>query len=472
MGSVWQAFHVDLHASVALKFIRPDSDGGTRSLARFQREARVLAQLRSPHIVQVLDFGVDEQAPYIAMELLTGEDLSVLLARRVTLTPPEMLPLILEAARGLGVAHQAGVIHRDIKPSNLFVVDGQGSSRIKLIDFGIAKVSDGDSSETTEGLVLGSPAFMSPEQARGAQVTTSADVWSLAAVAFRMLTGRAPIEGTSPSDTVVRICTESPPLVSAVRPELGTAFDDVFESAFCRNAQERLVDLQVFARRMREALALYDPNATLPQWENEWSPRGRAPSMNPSVGRSDAEPTKSLAVPALAAGRVGRDSETASISLARNAPASQNAPGSAVAYGGRWTWLIAAAAVLLIGWGTTATRSGAPRPSPGSLRVQQVHLDHSSSQSADQGASLPTPLASAVQSPPPTQPSAAGRSSAEPAQPKPKRAPSPTAKRSRPTVARASSTATDPHEASSSSTRSAPSSPDRDPVFGLPVSEP
>src|SRR5690606_24791701 len=161
---------------------------------------------KSAHIVQVLDFGLDQGAPYLAMEFLHGEDLSVMLDREKTLSPARAYSIILEAARGLAASHGSGVIHRDIKPSNLFVSEHMGRQVVKLIDFGIAKERRVDSNETTQGLVLGSPAYMSPEQARGGALDEATDVWSLAAVAYRILSGRPPIEGYNPNDTVVRIC--------------------------------------------------------------------------------------------------------------------------------------------------------------------------------------------------------------------------------------------------------------------------
>ncbi|HXS18799.1 MAG TPA: serine/threonine-protein kinase [Polyangiaceae bacterium] len=480
MGSVWQAFHIDLHADVALKFIRPDADGAARSLARFQCEARLLAQLRSPHIVQVLDFGVDGTAPYIAMELLHGEDLALLLARRIALPPAETVALILEAARGLMVAHQAGVIHRDIKPSNLYVVDGQGNAKIKLIDFGIAKVSGGDSSETTEGLVLGSPAFMSPEQARGAEVSASVDVWSLAAVAFRMLTGRAPIEGTSPSDTVVRICTESPPLVSSVRPELGTAFDELFESTFRRSIHERLVDLEVFARRFTEALVTHDPKLVVLEGEREPLSGARLATAHQVQPRSATESTKplvqNLAQPTVDRAQ-GRDSETASISLARNAPSSDGAQSVPLVRTRRWAWWGGALAVAMFGWGMAPRWSSAlstpsadappapPEPHRSPSRVAS-QVGESGSGRAPAGSApaaleiVPPQVPSAA-----AQPSAAAHSSAAVHS-------SPAAKRSRPALA--ARTPAPPSSTSPSATEPPREqvSPDIDPVFGLRVSEP
>lgn len=328
MGSVWKALHLDLRVDVALKFIRPDTHAEKKSVERFRREARLLAQLKSAYIVQVLDFGLDQDAPYLAMEFLHGEDLGVLLDREQTLSPLRAYSIILEAARGLAVAHNAGVIHRDVKPSNLFASEQAGVQVIKVIDFGIAKERMVDSTETTQGLVLGSPAYMSPEQARGGTLDESTDVWSLAAVAYRILTGKPPIEGDNPNDTVVRICTESPRPVSELRSELGVSFDDVFTQCFLRDKKLRITSLEELTTRLGQSVIAFDP-ATSEQVHKlgPMLPTGARlsePQLNIASRLGRSEETGSLLLPMHSVGgdEIGgdlRDNETASVSVAHNA---------------------------------------------------------------------------------------------------------------------------------------------------------
>lgn len=225
MGAVWLGSHEELGIEIALKFLRsPHGDPG--ALERFRQEARSAARLSSPHIVRVIDFGVTDDAPYLVMERLVGEDLGLTLARRGTLPPGELLDVVEQVARGLTVLHEAGIVHRDIKPANLFLETRTGL--VKILDFGIAKqlqgttdaelpsppgVATNPSSERaasdearalaspasgTSGLpgagsaLFGSPGYMSPEQARGAGVDVRSDLYSLAAVAYHALIGTLP----------------------------------------------------------------------------------------------------------------------------------------------------------------------------------------------------------------------------------------------------------------------------------------
>lgn len=324
MGSVWKAVHLDLQADVALKFIRPDNYNVKTSVERFRREARVLAQLKSAHIVQVLDFGLDQGAPYLAMEFLHGEDLSVMLDREQTLSPARAYSIILEAARGLAASHASGVIHRDIKPSNLFVSEHMGRQVVKLIDFGIAKERRADSNETTQGLVLGSPAYMSPEQARGGALDEATDVWSLAAVAYRILSGRPPIEGDNPNDTVVRICTESPLPLSAHRSDLGSYFDELFAQCFARDKKRRVTSLEELTTRFAQAVIGFDPSCSdelhkLGALQVTGARHSDPQQIQARTGRVDE--TGSLLFsnqPAVGHGDLN-DNETASVSVARSA---------------------------------------------------------------------------------------------------------------------------------------------------------
>src|SRR5690349_6416285 len=166
MGALWLAEHVELETVVVVKRLLELRDSEA-DVARFRREAKEAAALRSRHIVRVHDFGTDEQGPYLVMELLRGQDLCSLIEQRGPLPVDLAASLFRQAAKALRVAHAAGVVHRDIKPSNLFLAEEEGETVLKVLDFGIAKrfaVREGSAAITASGMLLGSPGYMAPEQ--------------------------------------------------------------------------------------------------------------------------------------------------------------------------------------------------------------------------------------------------------------------------------------------------------------------
>jgi serine/threonine protein kinase len=197
MATVFAASHVRLPRRVAIKVITEDlteSEESSEFLLRFRREAETLARLEHPNIVTVFDWNVTESGqPYLVMELLSGEDLSQLLRRVGALPKPMAVQIFAQISAALTVAHQAGVIHRDIKPSNVFLCHGATNSFVKVLDFGIAKHLLQSASLATQGqALLGTPAYMSPEQARGQneQIDERTDQFALALVLYEMLMGQ------------------------------------------------------------------------------------------------------------------------------------------------------------------------------------------------------------------------------------------------------------------------------------------
>ena len=174
MGEVWLAQHMRLDVPCAVKFIHPEVAAQPAIRARFEREARAAAQILSPHAVQVYDCGIWEDIPYIAMELLRGEDLAARLEKRTTLSPEETSLIVADVCRALTKAHELGLVHRDLKPGNIFLVPGDDREIAKVLDFGIAKdLSVGKEAGTQTGALLGTPYYMSPEQARGSATSTN-----------------------------------------------------------------------------------------------------------------------------------------------------------------------------------------------------------------------------------------------------------------------------------------------------------
>ncbi len=241
MGSLWVAVHESLDVHVAVKFMitRPSDRVGR---ARFEREAKASALVRSPHVVQVLDYGTAGDVPFLVMELLEGEDLATRLERVGRLPVVAVATIAIQVCKALRVAHEASIVHRDLKPANVFLCNAKDEDVVKLLDFGLAKslgrplVDD----LTTADTVLGSPRYMSPEHLRGArEVDHRSDLWSMGVILFRALTGTVPFTGTMVGDLIVKICTDPIPIVSQVAPDLGADFDPFFARAFARDPTER-----------------------------------------------------------------------------------------------------------------------------------------------------------------------------------------------------------------------------------------
>jgi serine/threonine protein kinase len=207
-SAVYAAHDEAMDRRVAVKMIVGDLQDEPETRARFYREARVTAQLLHPNIVTVLDVGEDQGRPFIVMELLDGHPLGAWLASRGAPTPAEKATLIAELCRGLQAAHDSGVVHRDIKPSNLFV---ERSGRLKILDFGLARLQA--STLTASGQIVGTPDFMSPEQASGHKVDHRSDLFSAASVGYFIVTGRAPFTRADLRQTLMALLHEDPPPV-------------------------------------------------------------------------------------------------------------------------------------------------------------------------------------------------------------------------------------------------------------------
>ena len=223
MGEVWEAHHLALDKRVAIKALVLDGrrDDATRT-ERLMREAKFVARIAHPNVVEIGDFGQTESGiPFIAMELLHGRPLHELLRSQGPLSWPRAAAIASGIARGLAAAHAIGVIHRDLKPANVFVLD-DSTSACKVIDFGIAKattVDDRDRTLTRTGLVFGTPAYMSPEQARGEPLDGRADVYGLGCILHEALTGQRLFHAKTPAETLYRQLFVGPPPPSAMRPE-------------------------------------------------------------------------------------------------------------------------------------------------------------------------------------------------------------------------------------------------------------
>jgi len=264
MGSVWEAEHLSLGTTIAIKLIATDIAHGELARARFVREARSAAALQSPHVVQILDYGVDGALPYIAMERLQGEPLSRLLERDGPLSPHVLLTVVSHVSRALSKAHAMGIVHRDLKPDNIFVIRDEDGPRCKVLDFGIAKGLPGDptDAQTHSGVMLGTPYYMSPEQARDASAAESAsDLWSLGVIAFECLVGRRPFDGTSVATISVQILVDPIPVPSE-HATVPPGFDAWFARATARDPSQRFASARELTSTLATALGLAAPMVT------------------------------------------------------------------------------------------------------------------------------------------------------------------------------------------------------------------
>lgn len=229
MGLVYEAEHVAIEKRVALKVLRDDFSSRSEVVQRFKQEAKSASRIGNDHIVDISDFGVTPSgASYFVMELLEGEDLAELLEREVNLPIARAADIILQCCKALGAAHAKGIIHRDMKPENIFLTSRGGRADfVKLVDFGIAKMSDVETPGapgrklTKTGMIFGTPEYMSPEQAAGKKdLDHRVDVYALAVILYEMLTGRVPFVGDTFMGILTQHMFEDPPSFQEVNPRL------------------------------------------------------------------------------------------------------------------------------------------------------------------------------------------------------------------------------------------------------------
>ena len=243
MGAVWVADHLTLRTQVVVKFMANALATDPASIARFSREAASASNVKSPHVVQMLDHGITaDGVPFIVMELLEGNDLGHRLRESPILSLTETNMILAQACKALGRAHERGIVHRDIKPDNIFLCNvGDRDVFVKLLDFGIAKASDGDGLlQTKTGAFMGTPYYMSPEQAVGLKgIDHRTDLWSLGVVVFEALTGKRPFDADNIGALVVAIHSGPIPKPSSFIPGLPPAIDAWFLHSCAREPGAR-----------------------------------------------------------------------------------------------------------------------------------------------------------------------------------------------------------------------------------------
>ncbi len=257
MSTVHLAFDQRLERYVALKLLAEHLADDATFVSRFRREALSAARLVHPNIVQVFDFGLDEVAHqhYIVMEHVPGHSCAELLRDRGHLDVEPAIDVVAQACRGLDYAHRHGVVHRDVKPGNLLVSD---ADVVKLADFGIARATD-QSSITQVGSVLGTAAYLAPEQARGEEAGPRADIYSLGVVAYQLLSGRLPYEAASLSELALKQQREAPIPLAELNPDVSRELAEVVELALAIDQEERPSDAIALADALRNGLHGLEP---------------------------------------------------------------------------------------------------------------------------------------------------------------------------------------------------------------------
>ena len=348
MGSVWVARHLGLDMPVAIKFMDVSMASLDEALVRFEREARLSARIRSPHVVEVLDYGTDLGRPYIVMELLIGEHLGERLRREGRLWLPDAAAIVLQVAKALRRAHEAGVVHRDLKPANVFLSRVDDDEIVKLLDFGIAKAdwSDDGGEVTKTGVVLGSPSYMSPEQVRGIKyIDHRSDLWSLGVLLYRALTGQMPFQGESNLDVALRIAGEPCPAATSVAPDLPPEIDALLARALARDREERFQSAREMAAAITALTARLGLGSEAPLSSRSSEPRvafesspDRAPAsyrfpmskaLAPAPSLYRSEPPPASRGPLSSAGPGALRALTGSVGRGDEAPLSLPSPGRA-----------------------------------------------------------------------------------------------------------------------------------------------
>ncbi len=256
MGTVYRARHQATRREVALKVLHASLHDRPRALRRFEREAQALAEVTHPNIAPTLDAGVDAVTGvrYQTSALLEGESLRELVRREAPLATEHALRLIIPVLSALEAVHAAGIVHRDVKPENIVVSEGVGGPHPWLLDFGICTRDDGDTLDAPGDALVGTPAYMAPEQAAGdVAVDARADVWAVGAVLHELLTGAPPFHDPMPGRRLARVLSEDAPPVATLRPDLPPALAACVDRALARDRTKRYASARAFADALLQA---------------------------------------------------------------------------------------------------------------------------------------------------------------------------------------------------------------------------
>ncbi|MDP9002645.1 MAG: protein kinase, partial [Myxococcota bacterium] len=318
MGAVYKARQIALEKAIAIKVLHPERARDPMHISLFQREARAASRLDHPNSVRVLDFGHEPDGLlYIAMEYFAGRDLFALMAEDWPMSGRRIADILSQALAAIAVAHDMGIVHRDLKPENILVQrgnDDEGASHdvVKVCDFGIAKFTEqSDSSRSramprlTEGIIIGTPHYMSPEQGQGGTLDTRSDIYSIGVILYQMLTSRVPFEGTTPIDVVIQHVRDDPVPPTKLVPYVDPRLESICLKALKKKKEDRYQSAREMRMDLRALVAVQSPTAeplrprvskeasTLPPPNSE----GSAAVQERSASKMTLPPTASAARP-------------------------------------------------------------------------------------------------------------------------------------------------------------------------------
>jgi len=311
MGAVYEGENERIHRRVAIKVLHASVSGKADVVQRFEREAQAAGRIGSEHIVEVLDLGnLPSGERFMVMEYLDGESLGQRIKKRKRLTPHELAPILHALLEGLAAAHEAGIVHRDLKPDNVYLINTKNlRDFVKILDFGVSKFSaigDSDMHETKAGAIMGTPYYMSPEQARGGQIDARSDLYSVGVVMYQAITGRLPFQAQTFNELVFKIALESPEPAELVVPNLDQMFAQIIARSMLREAHLRFQSAREFQAMIAQWMMTnpgapeinpqrvgtfapgmaFDPRASQQNMLTSTGPLGLPPGYDPRLAQS------------------------------------------------------------------------------------------------------------------------------------------------------------------------------------------
>ena len=303
MATVFKAYHAALDRYVAIKVMHPAFKEDPTFLARFQREARVVARLEHPNIVPVYDYAEHNGAPYLVMKFVEGETLKAKLARGpISLT--EAVKIVEAVGTGLDYAHKQGILHRDIKPSNVMLA---ADGNVYLADFGLARIAQAGESTLSSDSLLGTPHYMSPEQAKGVkELDAGTDIYSLGVVIYELVVGRLPFSADTPFAIIHDHIYTPLPMPHAVNPNVPEAIERVLLKALAKERADRYPDVAAMVAAFRDAAATADQASTALPHAVPVSPSVVTPSATARKGSAPEVAAGTVVSPPAAVPEIGR----------------------------------------------------------------------------------------------------------------------------------------------------------------------